>query len=165
MRLYRPTTLDTNRHTQASLLMIMLQRSASFIMPALSVRNLVMRWRGGSTKSYQTAVRQLSKELSTLNPGSSPTNRSTQERSMRSTTLMSVTVMTSKRSRSVSRMSGTQTVKVRIMILTTKTTNVTILTTAPATHLVLDTSLTITTMEGTSTTTRATSQRNQQMFK
>ena len=75
---------------------------------------------GGSTKSYQTTIRQLSKELSTLNPGSSPSNRSTQERSMRSTTLMSVTVMTSKRSRSVSRMSGTQTVKVRIMILTTK---------------------------------------------
>ena len=44
--------------------------------------------------------------------------------------------------------------------------SITIILTAPAIHLVLDTRLTITTtMEGTSTTTRATSQKSQQMFK
>ena len=62
--------------------------------------------------------------------------------------------------------SGTQTIKVRTMTLIIRRTNITtILTTAPATRLVPDTSLTTTTMEGTSTTTRATSQRSQQMFK
>ena len=52
------------------------------------------------------------------------------------------------------------------MILIIKRTNITtILTANPATHLVLDTSPTITTtMEGASTT-RAISQRSQQMFK
>ena len=79
---------------------------------------------------------------------------------------MSATVMTTKRFRSMSHTSGTPTIKVRIIILTIKRTKITIiLTTAPTTHMVLDTSLTITTMKGTSTTTRATSQRSQQMLK
>ena len=85
---------------------------------------------------------------------------------MRSTTLMSATVITTKRLRSMSDTSGALIVKVRTMILITKRTSIMIiLTTAPTTHLVLDTSLITTTMEGTLTTTRATMQRSQQMFK
>ena len=168
MKLCRPTTPDmshtTSWHTQASPLMTMLQRSAASTMPTLCMGNLVMRWRGGSTRSYQTTFRQPSKELSTLNQESLQSSGSTPKKSMRSTTFMSATVMTTKRLRSMSHTSGTQTIKVRTMTLTIKGTNkTTILTTAPAIHLVLDTSLTITTMEGTSTTTRATSQRSQQM--
>ena len=75
-------------------------------------------------------------------------------------------VMTTKRLRSMSHASGTPIIKVRTMIQIIKRTSITIiLTTASTTHLDLDTSLTITTMEGTSTTAKAITQRNQQMFK
>ena len=76
-------------------------------MPTPCMGNLVMRWRGGSTRSYQTTFRQPSKELSTLNQESSGSSRSTPEKSMRSTTLMSATVITTKRLRSMSHTSGT----------------------------------------------------------
>ena len=75
MKLCRPTTLDmsctTSWHTQASPLMMMLQRSAALIMPTLCMGNLVTRWRAGPTRSYQTPFRQHSKELSALSQGSS----------------------------------------------------------------------------------------------
>ena len=75
MKLCRPTTPNmshtTSWHTQASPLTIMLQRSAASTTPTLCMGNLVMRWRGGSTRNYQTTFRQPSKELSILNQESS----------------------------------------------------------------------------------------------
>ena len=170
IKLYRPTTPDmshtTSSHSQASTLTTMPQRIAASTMLTLCMGNLAMRWREGSTRHYQTTYGQPLRKPSTLSQESLQSNGSTQERSMRSTTLMSAIAMTTKSFRSTKPTSGAQTTKVRIMFLITNRTNVTaILTPTLATNIVLDTRETTIAVEGTSTITRITTMRSQHTFK
>ena len=77
---YRCTMQDTSCsmswHMKALLLKVMDSRLAASITPTLYIRNLVMRWKGGSTKGYLKTHRRHSRGPWTLNPGSLPSSTS-----------------------------------------------------------------------------------------
>ena len=125
---YRHTMQDTSPsmswHMKALPLKVMGPRIAASIMPTLYMGNLVMSWKGGSTKNYPKTCRRHSRGPWTLNPGSLQSSTYIPGKSMRSATLMSA--VTIKRLRSMRlNMSNTLTIKVRIMILIIKRTEVT----------------------------------------
>ena len=163
MKLYRLTTPDmshiTSWHTQASTLAMTPQRLAAFTTLTLCMGNLAMRWREGSTRCYQTTCGQFLRKLSTLSQRSLQSSGSIQEGSMRSTTLMSA--VTTKSLRSMKHTSRTQNIKVGIIILITKRTNITpILTPTVATNPIQDTQETTTAVVGTLTMQRMTTSRS-----
>ena len=136
---------------------------AASIMPNLYMGNLVMRWRGGSTKGYPKTYRRHSRGLWTLNPRSLSSNAYITGKSMRSTTLMSAVTIRSLKSMRLN-MSETLTIKIRIMTQIIKRTKITtiaiptaltITRTAPATPTTPPT-------ETSGTTTRVTTQRYHQ---
>ena len=124
---YRCTMQDTSRsmswHTKALLLKAMDPRLAASIMPTLYMGNLVMRWKGGSTRGYPKTYRRHSRGPWTSNPGSLPSSTSIREKSTRSTTSMSAVTIGSLRPMRLN-MSETLIIKVRIMIQITKRTKI-----------------------------------------
>ena len=96
---YTHTMQDTSHsmswHMKALPLKVMGPKLAASIMPTLYMGNLVMRWKGGSTRGYLKTYRRHSRGLWTLNPGSSPSSAYIQGKSMRSTTLMSAVTIRS----------------------------------------------------------------------
>ena len=77
---YRHTMQDTSHsmswHMKALPLKVMGPKLAASIMPTLYIGNLVMRWKGGSTRGYPKTYRRHSRGLSTLNAGSLPSHTS-----------------------------------------------------------------------------------------
>ena len=75
---YRHTTQDTSHstswHMKALLLKAMDPRLAASIMSTLYMGNLVMRWKGGSTRGYSKTYRRHSRGPWTLNSGSLPSS-------------------------------------------------------------------------------------------
>ena len=120
---YRCTMQDTshsmNWYIKALLLKVMDPRFTASITPTLYMRNLVMRWKGGSTRGYPKTYRRHLRGPWTLNPGSLPSNAYIPGKSMRSTTLMSAVTIRSLRSMRLN-MSKTLIIKVRITIQITK---------------------------------------------
>ena len=110
-------------HTKALPLRVMGPKLAVFITPTLYMGNLVMRWKGGSTKGYPKTYRRHLRGLLTLNLGSSPSSAYIPGKSMSSTTLMSAGTIKNSRSMRLN-MSETQIIKVRITIQITKRTKI-----------------------------------------
>ena len=77
---YRPTMQDTSPttswHMKALPLEAMGPRLAASTTPTLYMGNLVMRWKGGSTRGYPKTYRRHLRGLWTLNPGSLPSSTS-----------------------------------------------------------------------------------------
>ena len=165
---YRHTMQDTSHsmrwHTKALPLKVMGPKLAASIMPTLYMGNLVMRWRGGSTRGYPKTYRRHSRGPWTLNPGPLPSNTYMRGKSMRSATLMSAVTIRCLKSMRLN-MSKTLTIKVRIMIQIIKRTKITTIAipTAITTTRTAPTMATTPPMETSGTTTRVTTQRYHQM--
>ena len=165
---YRHTMQDTSCsmswHMKALPLKVMGPKLAASIMSTLYMGNLVMRWKGGSTRGYPKTYRRHLRGLWTLNPGSLPSSASTLEKSMRSTTSMSAVTIRSLRSMRLN-MSETQIIKVRIMIRITKRTKIITIAipTALTSTRTAPTTATTPPTETSGTTTRVTTQRYHQM--
>ena len=165
---YRLTMQDTSPtmswHMKALPLEAMGPRLAASTMATLYTGNLVMRWKGGSTRGYPNTYRRHLRGLWTLNPGSLPSSTYIPGRSMRSTILMSAVTIRSLRSMRL-HMSEIPTIRVRIMIQIIKRTKIT--TTTIPTALTTTRTAATTTMapsaETSETTTRVTTQRYHQM--
>ena len=125
---YRHTMQGTSHsmswHPKALPLKVMGPKLAASIRPTLYMRNLVMRWKGGSTRGYPKTYKRHSRGPWTLNPGSSLSSAYIPGRSMRSNTLTSAVTIKNSRSMRLN-MSETQIIKVRTMIQITKRTKIT----------------------------------------
>ena len=99
---YRHTMQGTSHfmswHMKALQLKVMGPNLAASIMPTLYMGNLVMRWKGGSTRGYPKTYKRHLRGPWTLNQGSSPSSAYIPGKSMRSTTLMSAATIKSSRS-------------------------------------------------------------------
>ena len=135
---------------------------AASIIPTLYMGNLVMRWKGGSSRGYPKTYKRHLRGPWTLNPGSSLSRAYIPGKSMRSTTLMSAVTIKNLGSMRLN-MSETQIIKVRITIQITKRTKIT--TIANPTALTTRTAPTMATTpptETSGTTTRVTTQNYHQ---
>ena len=152
---YRHTMQDTSPttswHMKALPLEAMGPRLAAST-PTLYMGNLVMRWKGGSTRGYPKTYKRHSRGPWTLNPGSLPSSTSIPGRSMKLTTLMSAVTIRSLRSMRLN-MS-----KIPTIIQIIKRTNIAIITTptAPTTTRTAPTTTTTALPPETSGTTRDT---------
>ena len=165
---YRHTMQDTSRsmswHMKALPLKAMGPKLSASIMPTLYMGNLVIRWKGGSTRGYLKTYRKHLRGPWTLNPRSLPSSVYIPGKSVRSTTLMSAVTIRSLKSMRLN-MSETLNIKVRIMIQIIKRTKITTfaIPTALTTTRTAPTTATTPPTEASGTTTRVTTQRYNQM--
>ena len=151
------TTHSMSWHMKALPLKVMGPKLAASIMPTLYMGNLVMRWKGGSTRGYPKTYRRHLTGPWTLNPGSSPSSAYIPGKS---TTLTSAETIKSSRSLRLI----INIIKVRIVIQITKSTKITTIAipTALTTTRTVPTMATTPPMDTSGTTTRVTTQRYNQ---
>ena len=150
-------------HMKALPLKVMGPKLAASITPTLYIGNLVMRWKGGSTRGYPKTYKRHLRGPWTLNPGSSLSSTYIPGKSTRSTTLTSAATIKNSRSMRLN-MSETQIIKVRIMIQITKRTKITTIATPTAitTTRTAPTMATTPPTETSGTATRVTTQNYHQ---